>query len=443
MENLILETNEKLQGIVADIGAVLDEYKTKLANTEKDIENQLATVQNYKLEFFASKEKIEKMNSDIEGFEVDYQKLVDRFKDDELSNILVAASKEISAKIEERKKVIAQDRLSMNEIVKKAEDVKKKLVKLNTEKKALEIYLEKILDTHEFYSKALNQVIDYTNTHNENLSACFYDETITDLILNENNNDDFSVDELHISKDEYVIEDNTVEEEINEEEVNEEVETTITIEDEVIEDTEEDTETEEEAEDTDEVESEENNEDDETEENVENDEESDEEESTDAIELSEDEIEPVYETGDYSTTLEEVTSDDTDEDEEEINIDDINIELSTIADDEETFETKDISPDEYNLLAEDIVIDESVFDVEDTTFDEEDLTGDLDISSVAEINIDEIEDAPLKSIDDYTIEGNEHEIVVDNFPSQEIDFNNELDLENIINFSDELEDEEK
>ena len=39
------------------------------------------------------------MNSDIEGFSEDYKKLVERFKDDELANILVAANKEIYLKI--------------------------------------------------------------------------------------------------------------------------------------------------------------------------------------------------------------------------------------------------------------------------------------------------------------------------------------------------------
>ena len=205
MENLINETNGRLQDIITNLGEILDEYKKKLDNNAKDIENELATVQNYRLEFFKSKEKIEKMNADIEGFEEDYKKLVERFKDDELANILVAANKEISAKIDERKKQIAKDRLAMNDIVKKAEDVKGKLVKLNAEKKALELCLEKILDSHEFYSKALEKVIEYTETHQDNLCACFYDETISDMLANEAHNDDFSIDELHITKDEYII----------------------------------------------------------------------------------------------------------------------------------------------------------------------------------------------------------------------------------------------
>ena len=61
MENLIIETNNKIHDIIDGLGATLDEYKAKLNNNAKDIETQLATVQNYRLEFFASKEKIEKM----------------------------------------------------------------------------------------------------------------------------------------------------------------------------------------------------------------------------------------------------------------------------------------------------------------------------------------------------------------------------------------------
>ena len=224
MENLIIETNSKLQDVIANLSEILDEYKRKLDNNAKEIENQLATVQNYRLEFFAAKEKIEKMNSDIEGFEEDYQKLVERFKDDELANILVAANKEISAKIDERKKQIAKDRVAMNDIVKKAEDVKKKLVKLNTEKKALELCLEKILDSYEFYNKSLNMIIDYTADHQDNLCACFYDETISDMLENEKNNDNFSVDELNITRDEYVIvtkDDNFAEDDLEEKDIDE------------------------------------------------------------------------------------------------------------------------------------------------------------------------------------------------------------------------------
>ena len=60
------------------------------------------------------------MNADIVGFSEDYKKLVERFKDDELANILIAANKEISLKIEERKRKIIKDKASMNELVEKA-----------------------------------------------------------------------------------------------------------------------------------------------------------------------------------------------------------------------------------------------------------------------------------------------------------------------------------
>ena len=112
---------------------------------------------------------------DIEGFEADYQNLVDRFKDDELANILIAANKEISAKIDERKRKIAKDKLAMNELIEKAELSKNKLVKITAEKKALELCLAKILDAYEFYSRALTQVIEYTQENTSDLSKCFFE----------------------------------------------------------------------------------------------------------------------------------------------------------------------------------------------------------------------------------------------------------------------------
>ena len=418
MENLIIETNNKIHDIIDGLGATLDEYKAKLNNNAKDIETQLATVQNYRLEFFASKEKIEKMNSDIEGFEEDYKKLVERFKDDELANILVAANKEISAKIEERKKQIMEDRISMNEIVKKAEAVKKKLVKLNAEKKALELCLEKILDAHEFYSKALNQVVEYTQSHDDNLCACFYDETISDMIENEqNSNDDLSADELENRNDNYVI--------VDKDEV---VETSPVVDEELLEEIHEAILNDEEV-------PEEINEIASTAPNFENSE----------ITLDEDPIEIDVEDVEEADPI-IIEHQDLEIDEDDLLEEDIKIELAVVEDDDDETEANDDDndddDDESIYIPEedednsDLVIDENVF-ADDADFEEEDLFSDFDVEKMSEINVDDIEPTD----EDFVIEGEEHEVVMDSFPSQEIDFDDELDLEKLINFTDELEDE--
>ena len=73
----------------------------------------------------------------------------------------------------------------------------------------------------------------------------------------------------------------------------------------------------------------------------------------------------------------------------------------------------------------------------------------VDLDKVAEIMLKEIKSTPVGEdedgsiLDDYSIEGNEHEIVLDNLPIQDVDLNDELDLENLINFTDDLEDEEE
>ncbi len=175
MDNLISETNTRLQEIIDNLTTIKTEYENKLRRSSREIDVELDKVNKYKEDFFVSKQKIEKMNSDIEGFEADYQNLVDRFKDDELANILIAANKEISAKIDERKRKIAKDKLAMNELIEKAELSKNKLVKITAEKKALELCLAKILDAYEFYSRALTQVIEYTQENTSDLSKCFFE----------------------------------------------------------------------------------------------------------------------------------------------------------------------------------------------------------------------------------------------------------------------------
>ncbi len=168
--DLINETNSRIQEILDNLENVKREYEEKIEQNKQTIQAEVKKSQQFKDEFYEAKAKVEKMNSDIEGFQSDYQNLVDKFKDDELANILIAANKEISAKIEERKRKILRDREAMNELVKKAESVKAKLVKLTAEKKALELCLRKILDAYFYYSDSLNSILTYTAGHADNLS---------------------------------------------------------------------------------------------------------------------------------------------------------------------------------------------------------------------------------------------------------------------------------
>lgn len=226
MDNLINETNQRLQEIIDNLTTIKKEYENKLDTSNKEIEIELGKVRKYKEDFFIAKEKIEKMNSDIEGFEEDYQSLVDRFKDDELANILISANKEISAKIDERKRKIAKDKIEMNELVEKAELSKNKLVKLTAQKRALELCLAKILDAYEFYTKALGQIITYSIDNATNLSACFHEQSEDfklnfakqNEVINEDTDDESDNNEVK-----FIIED--TDEDLDSEDIEEESET--------------------------------------------------------------------------------------------------------------------------------------------------------------------------------------------------------------------------
>lgn len=175
MDNLVSETNARLEEIIDNLATIKKEYEKKLKANDKEINAELSKVKKYKKDFFSAKEKVEKMNADIEGFSEDYKNLVERFKDDELANILVAANKEISLKIDERKRKIIKDKAEMNELVEKAEKVKEKLMTLTQEKNALEECFVKISDSEEYYRRSLNEIIDYSNEHKDNLCSYFED----------------------------------------------------------------------------------------------------------------------------------------------------------------------------------------------------------------------------------------------------------------------------
>lgn len=222
MDNLVSETNTRLNEIIDNLATIKKEYEKKLKANDKEINAELSKVKKYKKDFFEAKEKVEKMNADIVGFSEDYKRLVERFKDDELANILVAANKEISLKIEERKRKIVKDKASMNELVDKAEKVKEKLVVLTQEKNAIEECFIKICDAEEYYRRSINEIIDYANDHKENLCSYFED---ADAIINSRNEEEKEVDLYDIDLDtelKNIDEETEVEDEESKEKVEEE-----------------------------------------------------------------------------------------------------------------------------------------------------------------------------------------------------------------------------
>ena len=135
-----------------------------------------------------AKEKIDNLNTDIEEFKEEYKKLVNKFKDDELSNILIGANKEISAKINERKLTIQKDTDEMNKLVSEAESIKQELITLNAEKKALEILLNKSMDIAKFYESTLMEIVNYSNENPEDLCKYFSQEKMKNSQKNNNHN---------------------------------------------------------------------------------------------------------------------------------------------------------------------------------------------------------------------------------------------------------------
>lgn len=185
MENLINETNGRLQEIINNLQTIGSEYEDKLNKNAEMIESEKEKANKYKNDFAEAEAKVNKMNDDIQGFESDYNHLVEKFKDDELSNILIAANREISAKIDERKKKILKDQIAMNSLVQKAESVKTKLVKLYAEKKVLEYCYQQIVDAYDYYSTELGKIIEYSNEHRDYLCEC-YEEKEEEVVVDQN-----------------------------------------------------------------------------------------------------------------------------------------------------------------------------------------------------------------------------------------------------------------
>ena len=61
----------------------------------------------------------------------------------------------------------------MNKLVSEAESIKDELVKLNAQKKALEILLNRSMDIAKYYEKLLNNIIDYSEQNPKDLCSYF------------------------------------------------------------------------------------------------------------------------------------------------------------------------------------------------------------------------------------------------------------------------------
>ena len=57
MDNLVNETNTRLQEIIDNLTTIKEEYEKKLNTNSKEIDNELDQVKQYKEEFFTSKPK--------------------------------------------------------------------------------------------------------------------------------------------------------------------------------------------------------------------------------------------------------------------------------------------------------------------------------------------------------------------------------------------------
>lgn len=206
--SLINETNTKLKEIVENIRTIKDEYEVKLADNKSQIDQELSKVDEYKNLFYEAKKKIQKMSDDINGFEEDYRNLVEKFQDDELSNILTGVSKEINSKIKEKKRNIQKDQNEMNSLIDKAQEAKKTLVKLTSEKKALELVLRQVTDVYKYYDEEFERLINYTTDNFDNLHPDEEAFEINDV------DEDINFDDIEIDEKEEIVTDEDVNKEV-------------------------------------------------------------------------------------------------------------------------------------------------------------------------------------------------------------------------------------
>jgi len=204
---LINDTNAKLNEIIERIKVLKEDYESKLAFNKGEIDKELVKVNQYKDQFYEAKKKIQKVTDEISGFEEDYRNLVEKFQDEDLANILTGVSKEINVKIREKKRSIQKDQKEMNDLIDKAQEAKKALIKLTQEKKALENVYNQVKDVYTYYNDEFERIAKFTTDNIENLHP---DDDLDDM----DKEDELVAEDIEIDEKEEIVTDEDVNKEV-------------------------------------------------------------------------------------------------------------------------------------------------------------------------------------------------------------------------------------
>ena len=240
MNGLIKETNENLKAIINTMKENLDTATYSLEALQSQMDKKVEEAKKYKIQVDNAKENIKRIEEDNTNLELSLNELTDKYSKLNLVNIIEAGNKEIKFKINENIKEINKNREHIAELTNKARTIKDLLINLKKDKNIKEERLENLRIAYEFYSKNLNEIIEYTYNnpdsldslefHNYNIDTTETEDDITEEIKDYSDLENTMVfeeiafiDENNAFKDEtsYIDDENIEEEHYSDEEIEE------------------------------------------------------------------------------------------------------------------------------------------------------------------------------------------------------------------------------
>lgn len=171
MKNLIAEINSKIKAIINELEQRKEESEDTLNSVKNKIDEKVDEAKSYKVEVDEAKDKIKDLEEDINTLDSDLKDLNERFGNKDLNAIVEAGNREINAKIISKQNAITKYREQIGELTEKARAIKDLLINLKKDKETKENKLSNYTKALDYYTKKLNEVINFADENPDSLEA--------------------------------------------------------------------------------------------------------------------------------------------------------------------------------------------------------------------------------------------------------------------------------
>lgn len=171
MEKMIGVINNSLRNVVNGIKTHRAEAEKSLATIKTEMDEKVLIAAQYKTNVEDARNIISSLENEISELERDLADLNEKFGAKNFKEILAAGNKEINTKIIEKRALISEQNQRIMELTEKAHKLKDELVVLKGKKHNVEEALNKSIILEGYYETRINEIVDYSNEHPNDLES--------------------------------------------------------------------------------------------------------------------------------------------------------------------------------------------------------------------------------------------------------------------------------